>query len=228
MFGIAFGLFSTTYFASHASFLRRLLAWAFGIGYRQHGQLARDVHLRVLGLEASIHWMSPLAMMRMGEEHNKRLDIVKSLQELARILAENDEKSAQNAQKTAENAENSEKIGEKAAKPVYQKVDRIAEGAATIDIQSTEAREMVSGENFAWVLDSIDKGVSLIVNDRELVNEIERSFVLPEYDDQQGIGIGSIVLFGDKDSHVRAKVTGYAQTPEGDRVYYYAKEAATA
>ena len=224
MFGIALGLFTTTYFASHDSFLRRLLAWAFGAGYRRHGQIARDIYLRIVGIEFSIHWMSPRKMLEMTEQRNKRLDIAQNLHELIRVLVENDQKLAENAQKTAENAENSEKIDEKpekAAKPVYQRIDRDDEGFVAVDIQSSEARDMVSGENFAWVLDSIDKGVSLIVNDRELVNEIERSFTLPDYDDQESIGIGSIVLFGSKDSHVRARVTGYAQTPEGDRLYYY-------
>lgn len=234
MLGIALGLFSTSYYPQYTTFWQRLLAWALGWGYREHSVVARDVYLRVLGVEVIVTWMSPLRLMYINKQRNKAPDTLNNIVEMLKKLAEtvqNEQETTQNAQKEHENTQNNEKIdenSEKRPKPVYQAVGRDIEGVTTLDIRSSDARDMISGENFQWVLDSIDSGVSLIVNDRSLVDETERSFTLPEYDKQESIEIGSIVLFGNKDSHVRAKVTGYAQTPEGDRIYYYAKSTAPA
>ena len=224
MFGVGFAFYFPQYFWLKEHPLASILMWLFRLELSLPCLCDGRVELRVLGCSVSIGWTTLGHIARAKESAAVQARLMERMADLLNKASENVAKSRQKSEENAQNdAKNDEKATEnvkKASKPVYQDAEDDGDGIRAVNVRTPEAREMMQS-NIEWYMEHFMQGAKLVVSTDEYVLRSDRSFTLPDYEHRNSLEIGDLVVFGDEENHLKAKITGYQQSPEGERTYFY-------
>lgn len=224
MFGFGLVYYLPQYFWVKEHPWLSFLTWALNIGIHLPCKCDGRIEVRVLGVSLSMGWTTLGHIRRAREGSDAQREIVAQLAERAnKIIAEAMEK----AEKSDENGQKDTKIGEKpvetdqkSSKPVYQGAVVDESGIRAVHVRDSAARAMLHS-NLEWYMGKFAEGAKLIVSTDDFVNHNDRSFTLPDYEQGNTLEITDVVVFGDEKKHLAARITGYQQSPEGERTYFY-------
>lgn len=229
MLGFALAYYLPSHFWHPDNPMVQWLLWA--LQFEVHFEDPRDgkMELRVLGLSLSVGWTTPGYHKDMRNQAEKLTDIIGKMGEIvANALAKADENaknSGENTEKASENVENATKTDENEQKPkkvLYQGIEHDGSGVAQVHVRSKEARLWLT-EDMDWYMGEFSRGAKLLVSDDDHVNYNDRSFTLPDYENANIFEINDVIVFGNAKKYLAARISGYQQSPEGERTYFYKK-----
>lgn len=223
MFGFSLSFFSPFFLFNSNCKVCSIIAWLFNARFVLHFPQNLEVGLQLFGVRLQLIAKTK-KYQQFIEQQGDGSVLMSRLAEIGEELAAAIAKMDENEQKSTENVgnatENDKIAAEMRKSRGYQTISH-ANGIQSIHIENEMGRNMMQGANGLWIIEQITKDTKLVVSDKDHVDETTRSFTLPGYEYANTLEINDVVIFGNRGEHLKAKITGYAESPEGERMYRY-------
>jgi hypothetical protein len=197
--------------------LLNFLLWLFAIDIKYDpDQRSLMLVARLTGVELTVRIAGVDRELAPTIHDENRVD---GHQKAAEEFIENIKKGAESSQKYAESSQNTDK----STKIRVRAVDNDGNVRASTETHENGGKGGPVTDAPKWARELMRKGASLILMNRNIVDEQEYSFRLPIPASALALEIGSVAVFGTEDNHILCKVTGYREEEDDGRLYYYTK-----